>query len=166
MFHQGDYIHHATNGLCKVEDITTLSISGADQGRLYYRLAPVEGRGSTVYTPVDNQKVAMRKAMDAQQASQLIDEIPSIETLWIPEEKAREQKYKQALMSVDSKCWVQIIKTLYLRRKDRLSRGRKVTSTDEKYLRSAENRLYTELALALGMEKEGMEAYITGRLSG
>ena len=96
----------------------------------------------------------------------LIDDMPSIETLWIPEERAREQRYKEALMSMDLRSWVRIIKTLYLRKMDRLARGQKTTSTDERYLHIAENLLYNELGRALGIPKENMEDYITEHLSG
>lgn len=164
MFRTGDYIHYSTNGLCRVEEVTTLDFDGADRSRLYYRLVPVEGKGSTIFTPVDNPKVSMRLAMTREEAVELIDSMPGIDTLWIPDERAREQRYKSAIASQDSSSWVQIIKTLYLRRQDRLAHGRKVTSTDEKYLRIAENLLYTELSMALGIRKEEMEAYIIKRL--
>lgn len=164
MFKPGEYIHHESNGLCRVEEITKLDISGADKDRWYYRLLPLEGLGGVVFTPVDNQKVQMRRAMTEQEAKELIDSIPEVPELWIAEEKQREQKFKQALKSTDCKCWIQIIKTLYLRKQSRIAQGRKITAMDEKYLKSAENRLYAELAIALGREKKDMEAYITKRI--
>ena len=41
MFKNGDYVVCGNNGICKVEDITTLSISGVDKNRQYYLLKPV-----------------------------------------------------------------------------------------------------------------------------
>ena len=40
------------------------------------------------------------------------------------------------------------------------SRRKKITTTDEKYLKLAENNLYGELALALDKEKSEMENFI------
>ncbi len=160
MYAKGDYIHQVTNGLCRIEDITTLEFTGVDKTRLYYRLWPLGSQGSTVFIPVEKSEGTTRYAMTEEEAKSLIDEIPSIETLWIPEEKARERLYKEALLSMDCRSWVKIIKTLYLRRLDRHARGQKVTSRDEQYLRKAEDRLYGELALALGKKKEEMESYI------
>lgn len=165
MFKPGEYIHYGTSGLCRVEEITTLSVSGADKERLYYRLTPMEGQGGVIYTPVDNQKVQMRKALNNQEARELIASIPDIQELWITEEKQREQNYRQALQSSDCRCWVQIIKTLYTRRQSRLKQGKKITATDERYLKSAETRLYSELALALGRSKKELEDYISARIS-
>ena len=166
MFQAGEYIYYASSGLCRVEEVALLNLSGTDRERLYYRLTPMEGQGGVIYTPVDNPKVEMRRAMTSEEASALIDAIPEIEQLQITEEKQREQNYKDALKSSDCRRWVQVIKTLQERRRVRLAQGRKVTSTDERYLKSAENRLYSELALALGRDKNEMEQYIMIRLGG
>ena len=53
MFEKGDYVIYGNNGICRVQDITTLSISGIDKNRKYYLLKPVYASGSTVYTPVE-----------------------------------------------------------------------------------------------------------------
>ncbi|MDD2959527.1 MAG: CarD family transcriptional regulator [Lachnospiraceae bacterium] len=164
MFKSGQYIYYANSGLCKVEEVTHLKVSGADRNRLYYRLTPMNSQGGTIYTPVDNQKVPMREILNEKQAEELIDSIPQIEELWIPEEKQREQSYKTALQSSDCRSWIRIIKTLYLRKQSRISQGRKITSTDERYLSSAEEKLYGELAVALGRKKSEMEQYIALRI--
>ena len=164
MFEPGDFIHYSSSGLCRVEEITTLNMSGADQKRLYYRLVPLEGRGSTIYTPVDNQKVPMRRALSKEEASRLIDELPGIGMISIDDEKKREQAYKDALASVDCKEWVGLLKTLYGRRKARLEEGKKVTATEEKYYQAALERLNAEIALAIGIEKNEVEAYISRRI--
>ena len=38
MFEKGEYIIYGRSGICKIEDITHLSISGIDQQKLYYVL--------------------------------------------------------------------------------------------------------------------------------
>ncbi|MBQ6323128.1 MAG: CarD family transcriptional regulator, partial [Lachnospiraceae bacterium] len=107
-----------------------------------------------------------RYAMSGEEARALIEEMTSVETLWIPDERAREHLYKEALLSMDCRNWVKIIKTLYFRKLDRQARGQKVTVRDEYYLRRAEDRLYGELALALGRNKEEMEGYILEQIEG
>ena len=164
MFEVGSCIYYATSGLCRVEEITSLDISGADAGRLYYRLVPMDGRGGTIYTPVDNKKVPMRRAMNSQEAGQLIDAMPEIGLLEIPSERLREQTYKEALLSPDCKSWVKMIKTLYKRRKDRYAQGKKDTAIEERYFRSAVERLNSELACALNLDKAVVEQYILERI--
>ena len=41
MFEIGEYIVYGVKGVCRIEDITHIDISGADKDRLYYVLAPV-----------------------------------------------------------------------------------------------------------------------------
>ena len=49
--------------------------------------------------------------------------------------------------------------------KERLAQGKKATAVDERYMKAAENGLYGELSLTLGVPREKMEDYIRERLS-
>ena len=61
MFKVGDNIIHGGSGACRVENIGTLN-TGV-KGRQYYTLLPYYIKGSSVYTPVDSDKVIMRPVM-------------------------------------------------------------------------------------------------------
>ena len=58
------------------------------------------------------------------------------------------------LKTCDPKAMVSVIKTLYLRRKNRLTEGKKATAVDEYYFKNVENHLHGELAFALQIPKE------------
>jgi len=161
MFEKGKYIIYGRNGICRIEDITHLHMAGVDRKKLYYVLVPVNSSGSRIYFPVDKEGVHARYLISEQDAEHLLDEIKDIEEIWISNEKLREEIYKEALNSCDHRKWVAIIKTLYLRKQDRLSHGKKMAATDERYLKMAEDALYSELAFVMGKEKSGMEALIT-----
>ena len=161
MFEVGDYIVYGNQGVCRVEGIGPMHMGGIKTDRLYYTLLPVYISGSTVYTPVDNTKVILRQIISKEEAMQLLEEIPQLEQIDVTDEKGREQIYKDALASCDCKELVRIIKTLYLRRQSRLEDGKKVTALDERYFRMAEDALYGELAIALGLARNGVEEYIT-----
>ena len=49
---------------------------------------------------------------------------------------------------------LRIIKTTYLRKRDRLEKGKKNTVADEHYLNLAEKHLFSELCLVLRKTKE------------
>ncbi len=164
MFKVGEFIVYGHNGICKVEDITCLDMSGADKDRLYYVLNPVNSRGGKVYSPVDSNKIQTRRMLTEQEANDLIDEIPEIEQLWVTNDKQREEQYKEAVKGCDCRQWIRIIKTLNLRKKERLAQGKKVTAIDEHYLKLAENQLYGELSVALGKKKGEMEEFIIQRI--
>lgn len=164
MFEKGEYIVYGTSGVCRVEEITTMNMRGVPRDRLYYVLAPSSQKGGKIFTPVDNEKTMMRRVINQEEASRLIDEIPNIEELWIANEKLREDQYKACMRSCDCREWIRIIKTLYVRKMARTAQGKKVTSTDEKYLRMAEDFLYSELEIPLGIPKEHMSDYISRRI--
>ena len=57
-----------------------------------------------------------------------------------------------------------MIKALYLRRQDRTRQGKKMTDLDERYFKTAEENLYSELALSLEMPREKVVDYIKSRV--
>ena len=166
MFKVGEYIHYGSIGLCRVEEITTLSMSAADRDRLYYKLSPMEEHGRIIFTPVDNDRVVMRRVMNKAEAESLIDELPMISLIDIPDEKKRELSYKEALSSPDCHDWVALIKELNRRRQIRIDEGKKVTATEDRYYQSALNRLHNEISVATGVDRGEVEVYIQNRLAG
>ncbi len=164
MFEIGEYIVYGNTGVCKVEEVKKMPVPGTKNERLYYTLEPVYDKGCRLFTPVDNQKVKMRPVLTIKEADELIGRIKEIDTLWIKDEKSREQMYKDAIRTCNCEELVKIIKTLYLRKKARLAAGKKVTSSDAKYLHLAEESLYGELSLVMGIPKKEMEAFIYSKV--
>lgn len=162
MFKTGEYVVYGNAGVCKVEGIGPLSIGSSDKD--YYTLVPVYGRNSRIYSAVDSDKVVIRPIMTREESDALIDEMEEIDALFIGDEKKREEIYKETMRSCDGKEWVRIIKTLYFRKMDRLAKGKKVTSSDERYLQMAEENLYGELAISLQMPKEEVEELMTEKI--
>ena len=164
MFKTGEFIVYGSKGVCEIMDISTMDISGISRDKLYYFLRPVNDREGRIFTPVDGMKTIMRRILTKDEAEELIESIPSIGTLWVSDERQREQNYKQAIRSCDCREWVQIIKTLWSRSQERLAQGKKVTAMDKKYLKLAEDNLYTELSASLGIPQEHMKDYIAEQM--
>ncbi len=160
MFTSGDYVVCGNNGICKIEDITTLNISGVDKNRKYYILKPVFLSGSTVYIPVDTAAETLRKAMTEDEANAFIASIKDAPTIALADEKTLERTYKDYIHTNSSKGWLMLIKTIYLRKEKRLSDGHKVTAIDSRYFKLAEDFLYGELSIALSMSKDEVRDYI------
>ena len=166
MFAIGEYVVCGNKGVCVVENITRLDISGVDKEREYYILKPLYLAGSTVYVPVDSPKESMRRVLKKEEAQKLIQTIPRIPLIDITNEKLSEQAYRECMRTNSCEDWVRIIKTIYLRKQKRIQAGRKVTAVDAKYFHLAEESLYGELAVALDMSRDAVEAYITGEIDG
>ena len=166
VFGIGEFVVCGNKGVCSVENITTLNISGVDKDRKYYILKPLYMAGSTVYVPVDSPKESMRSVFTREEAEKLIQKIPEVELLSINNDKLSEQVYKECLKKNDPVELVKIIKTIYLRKQKRIEAGRKITAVDAKYFHIAEESLYGELAVALDVVRSEVEGYITDAIDG
>lgn len=160
MFEIGEYVVCGNKGVCVVEKITTLDIAGVDKERKYYILKPIYQLGSTVYVPVDSSKESMRHVIRREEAQKLIDTISDVPLLAITNDKLSEQIYRECLKSGNCEEWLRILKTIWLRIQERQQAGRKVTAVDAKYFHMAEESLYGELAVALDLKRDEVEAYI------
>ncbi|MFR7992288.1 MAG: CarD family transcriptional regulator [Lachnospiraceae bacterium] len=160
MFQVGQYVVYGHCGVCTVEHIGVLEEGTGISGKEYYTLCPCYHSGGKIYIPVDSQKVIMRSILSKEEAMQLIHAIPGVETLWIADERKREQIYKETIHKCDCMELVKIIKTIYLRMRAREEAGKKLLESDLKYFHVAEDRLYGELAVSLGMNLEQTKTFV------
>lgn len=165
MFDVGEYIVYGQNGICRIEDITHPDISGYDDDRLYYVLVPEKSRDSRLFCPIDNTKVVLRKIVTAQEAMEAIGEADRMEPLRVSNDRMRDECYKNVMKSCELKQWIQIIKTLLIRKKEREAVGKKITATDERYLNAAQEVLFTEVAIATGKDKDEVKDLVFDAIS-
>ena len=165
MFEVGDYVVHGNSGVCRVEGIQQMDGFGTGNKRMYYTLVPIYSSGSKLFVPTDSKKVITRSVMTKKEVKKLLEEWDKIETFLVDNDKKREEVYKEALKSCDSRQWVKLIKTSYQRNKTRLESGKKATSSDERYLQMAEENLFGELAIPLEMSRGEAEEYFIAQVS-
>ena len=158
MFKIGDYVVNLKNGVCKIEDILNMNLSG--ESKEYYLLIPQNEQNAKVYIPVDAADSRIRLTMDKEQAMALIKKMKDIEEISIENEKERERVYKEILNSRNPELLVSIIKTLYLRKQDRVKEGKKNTAVDEHYFKLAEKHLCKELAFVLQISQQELDEMI------
>ncbi|MBR6380574.1 MAG: CarD family transcriptional regulator [Lachnospiraceae bacterium] len=155
MFSVDDYVVCGNKGVCRVTQVATLNLSGADSGsEEYYILKPVYSPGSTVYVPTQTGDEGLRAVLSREEAGRLLEEIDGIPELEIANEKTLEQEYKVCMRSNDARDLVRLIKTISHRKARREKAGRKETALDAKYLRMAGDHLYGELSVSLEMSRE------------
>ncbi|MEF9958969.1 MAG: CarD family transcriptional regulator [Niameybacter sp.] len=164
MFEVGDYIVYGSNNVCKVEEIGKMDFQEPSNEREYYLLVPIYAPASKVFTPTDNNKVAMRPVMTPKEAWALLDEVKDIEALEIADFRRKEETYKQAMRSCKCREWVKVIKMVYGLREERKAEGKKMTASDEKYFNLAKEELNKELAFVLNMPKEEVEPLILEKI--
>ena len=162
MFEKGEYIIYGSNGVCEVQDY--MNATGETDNRTYYVLAPMRSKGSTIFSPVDNQKVLMRKVMTKEEARELLQGIPEYEDMEIRDSRTQEQQYKEILQSCNSTDSLRLLKALYQRKRKREAAGRRITAVDEKYLFLARDCLLNELSIALDMDVDDVEKILADKI--
>ena len=166
MFAEGDFISHGTNGVCRVEGFTQMDVPGTGQKKEYYILKPVYDQKATVYSPVESgNTLKCRRILTEAEARKLIEDIPALMPIQARDRKELEEKCKQAILSGLCSEWVCVIKTLWEDRRIRVEQGKKMTAASERLLKQAEEKLYGELAVSLGMDKQAMEEHLVDLLA-
>ena len=164
MFKVGDYVVKPNTGICKIEDIVFMSLTGKEK-KQYYMLLPIDNERAKLYVNVGADRTRLRPIMTKEESEDFIKKIADIEAIWVPNDKLREQQYKEAFKTNEPESLVAIIKNLHNRTQLRIAQGKKITSTDEKYFKNAEKALYSELAFSLGVEQKDVVDIIMGTLT-
>ena len=163
MFGIREFIVYGVNGICRVEGLVSSPYDKTDT-REYYFLVPVNNPSrSSIYTPVDNERVPMRRLMTAAEIDHLAARIPEIELLSIPVEKQRREIYRTVLGTLEPEGYVQIIKTVGHRRAALTAARKHFPMTDLEYGRMARHLLCSECAHVLGISEREAEAYVLGK---
>lgn len=153
MFDIGEYVVYGNKGVCEVKKIGPVDIPGMSSDRNYYTLSQVYTKGSTIYVPVDKEDSGLRYVLTKEEVNELIDEIPNMKPVWIQNDKEREQLFTENIRKADTKRLVEMMIALYERRERRIADGKKATSTDERYFHAAEDILFGEIGVVLGVNK-------------
>ena len=159
MFKIGETVIHMRD-VCRIDELVKNYRDGED----YYRLSTIDDQGLTIYTPVSNTRNVMRKIMSKQAAKDLIKKIPSIKPLET-DGRSLAVEYKDLLNRGTHEDCIKIIKTAYGRNALRIKENKKGSENDKIYFRLAENVLYAEIAVALGMSVKQAREYVVEQVS-
>ncbi len=166
MFQPGDLVVYGNDGVCRVESVGPLALSGLKSDKLYYTLTPLYQQGR-VFAPVEG-KVFIRPILTREEAEELIRSFPEIreDDVTVHSSRLRSERYQQLVRSHHCEDLVQLIKTVYLKRQEAEAAGRRGGQVEERYRKRAEELLYGELAASLGIGIDEVEPYIFRILGG
>jgi CarD family transcriptional regulator len=165
VFEKGEYVVYGNLGVCKVQDLVTRRFEGLEAEHLYYVLEPVY-QGGVLYVPADNPKIYIRRVISADEANRLIDTLPETRGEAFHSHSAQELSahYAQAMQTHKCEDLMELTKSIYHKKETMARQGKKFGRVDEHYMRQAEDTLFGELAVALGIPRDGVQGYISQRL--
>ena len=160
MFEIGDLVVYAGEGVCRVTDIGVPPMMGVNKERQYYTLKPLYREG-TVYSPVDSG-IFMRYVITRADADALIERIPEIEPEVYENSNLRflNEYYQAQLQNYNCEGLIKLIRSTHAKREVMHGRGKKLGLVDERYMKRAQDMLHGEFAVALGIERGDVPAYI------
>jgi len=157
MYKINDYVVYKRE-VCKIIDIKEKYYKNMD----YYILSPINDNSLKIQIPKDNNLI--RPLITKKEITELIKKIPSIEIIQV-NDKLLETEYKNKMKTETFEDLISIIKTTYLRNKERLENKKKVADIDNKFYLLACSYLYTEVSFSLGITYKEAEDYIIKEVS-
>lgn len=149
----GDFIVYK-HDVCEIIDIKEKYLNSMD----YYILSPILDKSLQIRVPVDS--TLFRSLISKDEVQELINKIPSIPPI-NANDKLLETEYKNLLRHGTHEDLIKIIKTTYLRNQNRLENKKKIGEKDQFYFNKAEEYLYHEFAIILGITIDDVKDYIT-----
>lgn len=160
MFKVNDYIMYGLTGVCQVVDITKESFIDNLQ-KEYYVLKYIYDNNTIIKIPTDNEKISMRKLLSKEDMSTLINSIPNSETIWIDNDRKRNEEFKSILKTGDIENLVKLIRSIYLDKEYKQSIGKKLYKVDDEIMQTAERLLNEEFATILNISPDEVSTYIS-----
>lgn len=154
MYNVNDSIIYGSHGVCTITEIGERNFYGTPNQ--YYILKPISSAQSTLYIPVDNEKLTqkMRRVLSPDEIHALIKAMPEQNADWIENENERKEKCRQILLTGDRMQLISLIKTLYAHEQEQKEKGRKLHLSDQQFFRDAEKLLYEEFSVVLNINMD------------
>ncbi len=152
MYKKGKYVIYQRN-VCKIIGIKDNC----------YILTQLDDPSLTIKIPIENGKIHLREIISKEQISNIINQIPKI-PLIENNDKILKNEYHKLLNTGNHLDLVKIIKTTYVRNKERKDNKRKISDLDNRYFQLAEKYIYNEFAIALNKTPIEVKEYIINTL--
>ena len=108
----------------------------------------------------------MRSIISKDEAQRLIDGIPAIRAQAYHSKAIKDltKHYETFMKSYDCSDLIELTMSIYAKKTEALEQKRKLGSVDEKFMKRAEDLLFGELSVALGIEKEDVAEHIAAKV--
>ena len=150
MFQVNDYVFYGANGICRVDEICTEPFEGAPAGVYYYVLRTLSEPKQTIWTPVNNERAAIRYVMTCDEAEQFFSLLPTLPVLEGNSAKQLRDAYIGAIKSGIPENWGRILRTYRARLRLSEARLTRVTDAERNFYDTARRLLASEIAHVTG----------------
>ncbi len=163
-FNIGDYVVYGHSGVCRIDRIESRCFDKKSED--YYVLAVLHNQNSTVFVPVNSEALTinMRPPMTKEEIDTLLACGADEDVVWIDDKKERPKYIKEIISSGDKRRMLAMMKILFERKQDLMSKHKALPSGEERALADLEKLIYEEFSFVLGIGIDDVEQYIVERI--
>ena len=156
MFQTGDTVRCGQAGICRVEEIKRMKMVGEEQD--YYVLMPLCKSGAMLFVPCANESLVakMLPPLTREEIEEVVNDVRDRSPEWIRDFRRRSESSKKALSSGDRREALYLIKNIYAHKAEILGEGKRIHTTDDYFLKDAENLIYFEFSYVLGEDMQSV----------
>ena len=160
MFSVGDMIIYGSTGVCKIENIVENELTGTV--REYYVLRPVDTDKSTIYVPVDNEKLTsrMRAVPSAKELKTMMQDAKKEQLEWVDNHLRRSEIFHEILNEGEIARVLVLFKTLNARSVLLSKENKHLPKTDERIYKECQKLLCCEFSAILEIEQSEVITFI------
>ena len=161
-FDIGEYVSYGINGMCNIEDIRPMQLSQSVEKMMYYILRPESNPKSTIFVPVNNQKLVskMRELMTKDEINAMLVRMKDRTLEWEKDVRFRTESFHEILSNGVNQDLILMIRCLHRKRQELVQLGKKLPVRDSNTLKTAERLVEEEFAHVLHIKCEEVSDYI------
>lgn len=161
-FDIGEYVSYGINGMCNIEDIRPMQLSQCVEKMMYYILRPESNPKSTIFVPVNNQKLVskMRELMTKDEINAMLVRMKDRTLEWEKDVRFRTESFHEILNNGVNQDLILMIRCLHRKRQELVQLGKKLPARDSNTLKTAERLVEEEFAHVLHIKCEEVSDYI------
>ena len=161
-FDIGEYVSYGINGMCNIEDIRPMQLSQSVEKMMYYILRPESNPNSTIFVPVNNQKLVskMREPMTKDEINAMLVRMKDRTLEWEKDVRFRTESFHEILNNGVNQDLILMIRCLHRKRQELVQLGKKLPARDSNTLKTAERLVEEEFAHVLHIKCEEVSDYI------
>ena len=161
-FDIGEYVSYGINGMCNIEDIRPMQLSQSVEKMMYYILRPESNPKSTIFVPVNNQKLVskMREPMTKDEINAMLVRMKDRTLEWEKDVRFRTESFHEILNNGVNQDLILMIRCLHRKRQELVQLGKKLPARDSNTLKTAERLVEEEFAHVLHIKCEEVSDYI------
>lgn len=164
MFEISDVIMYGLYGICEITDIQNKNFGNCGSS-LYYVMHPISDERTTLYAPVESNKISLRRLLHTEDVLELIESLPGEDLDWIENDQLRHKAFCKIIKNGNYTDQFRVLVALYKHREEKKKQNKKFFIADEKLLHDTEKLLYEELAYVLHIDRDEVCSRVMNKMN-